>query len=212
MNEKKKINPSLIYAIVGITILIVAVIGSTYAYYTASVQNTTDIKGTSAGAGLDLKINKLSTSATGDLIPLTNTPESLTMAAKGYGNNTNNFDATKSCIDINGYSVCQVYEIIVTNKSTASVVLNGGVTTLSGVNTPNVDCAVMTSSVSVNDNTSCKSTTSFANNVTFNANEVKKYYLIVYINNLSSAQHDVGVFNGVVTFASDTGKLQAEFN
>lgn len=212
MIEKKKINPSLIYAIVGITILIVAVVGSTYAYYAASVKNTTDIKGTTAGAGLDLKIDKLSKNANQDLIPLDNDKETLTMAAKGYGNSSNTFDATKSCIDINRYSVCQVYEITVTNNSTASVSLNGGVTSLEGDNTPNVDCAVMESNISVTNNASCQSATSFANNVLFGPNEVKKYYMIVYINNKNTAQTDVGVFNGVVTFASDTGKLQAEFN
>ena len=210
MDNNKKINSSLIYSIIGVLILVLVIGGSTYAYYTASAKNDTAIKGTSAAAGL--KVNKLSPSAVNDLIPLTNTTESLTTAAKGYGNNGSTFDATKSCIDKNGYSVCQVYEIIVTNKSTASVVLSGGVTTLQGDNTPNVDCAVMASNISVINNASCKSSNSFANNVTFTGGETKTYYMIVYINNINEPQFDKGVFNGIVTFSSATGKLQAEFN
>ena len=212
MDNNKKINSSLIYAIIGVLMLVLVIGGSTYAYYTASTKNDTAIKGTSAAAGLELKVNKLSTSAVNDLIPLTNTTDSLTTAAKGYGNTGTTFDATKSCIDKNGYSVCQVYEIVVNNKSTASVVLSGGVTTLEGDNTPNVACAVMASNISVINNASCKSSNSFANNVTFTGGETKTYYMIVYINNINEPQFDKGVFNGIVTFSSATGKLQAEFN
>ena len=90
--------------------------------------------------------------------------------------------------------------------------MSGGVTTLEGDNTPNVDCAVMASNISVINNASCKSSNSFANNVTFTGGETKIYYMIVYINNINEPQFDKGVFNGIVTFSSATGKLQAEFN
>lgn len=199
------------FAIIGVAVLVVAIIGSTYAYYVASASNSNVIKGTAAGAGLSLSVTKESTSASGNLIPLTNTPAMLTTAAKGYGGG-NSFDATKSCIDKNGYSVCQIYKIIVKNDSTASVTLNGGITKLEGAGTPNINCAVMTSNVSVTDASTCRTATSLEANTTFTAGQSKTYYIIVYINNTNNAQTDNGAFNGTVTFTTNTGRLEATFS
>ena len=127
------------------------------------------------------------------------------MAALGYGNETTNFDATKSCIDINGYTVCQVYKLTLTNNGSAPVTVNGGVE-LSGANTPNIDCAKMASSTSVTDNTSCKGTNTLASNEVINGGASIDYYVIVYINNLDEPQTDKGVFNGTVTFTSTQGE------
>lgn len=210
MEEKGK-NKSLLFAIIGISALVIAVIGSTYAYYVASASNTTVIQGTAAGAGLGLSVTKQSTSANGNLIPLSNDATTLTTAVKGYGGGST-YDATKSCIDKNGYTVCQVYKIVVTNSSTAAVTLNGGITALSGTNTPNIACAVMSNATTVSNNTTCKTSTSLANGVKFTAGESKTYYIVVYINNLSSAQTDNGGFNGTVSFTTGTGKLEATFS
>lgn len=210
MEEKGK-NKSLLFAIIGISALVIAVIGSTYAYYVASASNTTVIQGTAAGAGLGLSVTKQSTSANGNLIPLSSDVTTLTTAVKGYGGGST-YDATKSCIDKNGYTVCQVYKIVVTNSSTAAVTLNGGITALSGTNTPNITCAVMSDATTVSSNTTCKTSTSLANGVKFAAGESKTYYIVVYINNLSSAQTDNGGFNGTVTFTTGTGKLEATFS
>lgn len=209
--EEKRNEKSFLFAIIGVAVLVVAIIGSTYAYYVASASNSTEIKGTAAGAGLSLSVKKLSTSASGNLIPLTNSAAMLTTAAKGYGGG-NTYDATKSCIDKNGYSVCQIYEIVVTNDSTAAVTLNGGITALSGAGVPNIACAVMTSTTSVSSNNSCKTSTSLENGATFNAKQSKTYHIIVYINNTSNEQTDSGGFNGTVTFTTGTGRLEATFS
>lgn len=79
--EKKKVNKSIIYMISGIIVLLLAIAGSAYAYYSASA--TGEIVGSAAGAGLELTIEKLSTSANGALIPLDNDVSTLTTAAKG---------------------------------------------------------------------------------------------------------------------------------
>ena len=209
--EEKRNDKSFLFAIIGVAVLVVAIIGSTYAYYVASASDSTTIKGTAAGAGLSLSVTKESTSASGNLIPLTNTPAMLTTAAKGYGGG-NSFDATKSCIDKNGYSVCQIYKIIVKNDSTAAVTLNGGITKLEGAGTPNITCAVMASNVSVTDAATCKTANSLEANTTFTAGQTKTYYIIVYINNTNNAQTDNGVFNGTVTFTTNTGRLEATFS
>ena len=207
--EKKKVNKSIIYMISGIIVLLLAIAGSAYAYYSASA--TGEIVGSAAGAGLELTIEKLSTSANDALIPLDNTVDMLSTAAKGYGNNGSTFDASKSCIDKNGYSVCQVYKITISNNSTVPVVLNGGVS-LTGTNTPNIECSKMDSSTSVTDNTSCIGGKTLANNYTLNAGSSNDYYVIVYIKNLDEEQEDIGDFNGVIIFTSTQGsKIYAKF-
>lgn len=208
--EKKKLH--LIYAILGVLVLIVLVVGSTYAFFIAQEEDNTGIKGgTASGANLDLKVKRISTNANDNLIPLDNDVNSLSTAAKGYNFSGNTYDATKSCIDKNGYSVCQVYEITITNNSSASVVLDGGVTYLYGEKTPNVACAVMDSNISVTSNVTCLSSTAIADSVKFEAGDVNTYYIIVYINNLHTEQYDTGDFIGTVSFQGVSGGVTADF-
>ena len=205
----KKIEKNKLYMVIGIIILILSIAGSAYAYYSASASAT--ISGTAGGGNLTLKVDKLSTSATKDLIPLDNTTDMLTKAAKGYGNNTNSYDNTKSCIDKNGYTVCQVYKITITNNSGVAIVLNGGVS-LRGDNTPNIECAVMNSSISVTNNSSCQGSSTLAKKYSLGVNSSKEYYILVYINNKEGIQTDSGNFTGIVTFTSSDGaELKARF-
>ena len=201
--NQTKMKKSTKYLLIGTLVLFLSILGASMAYYLARVQGS--LSGKAAGTGLNLTITPLSTSAIGDLIPLDNDPETLTMAALGYGNETTNFDATKSCIDINGYTVCQVYKLTLTNNGSAPVTVNGGVE-LTGANTPNIDCAKMNSSTSVTDNTSCKGDNTLASNEVINGNSSIDYYVMVYINNLDEAQTDKGIFNGTVTFTSTQGQ------
>lgn len=205
----KKIGKNKLYMVIGIIILILSIAGSAYAYYSASTSAT--ISGTAGGGNLILKVEKLSTGATKDLIPLDNTTDMLTKAAKGYGNNTNSYDNTKSCIDKNGYTVCQVYKITITNNSGVAIVLNGGVS-LRGDNTPNIECAVMNSSISVTNNSSCQGSSTLAKKYSLGVNSSKEYYILVYINNKEGIQTDSGNFTGIVTFTSSDGaELKARF-
>lgn len=205
----KKIEKNKLYMVIGIIILILSIAGSAYAYYSASASAT--ISGTAGGGNLTLKVDKLSTSATKNLIPLDNTTDMLTKAAKGYGNNTNSYDNTKSCIDKNGYTVCQVYKITITNNSGVAIVLNGGVS-LRGDNTPNIECAVMNSSISVTNNSSCQGSSTLAKKYSLGVNSSKEYYILVYINNKEGIQTDSGNFTGIVTFTSSDGaELKARF-
>lgn len=209
MKDKKTI---LIYSIVGVAILILLVSSATYAYFSAQTEDSSIQGGTASAADLKLVVEKISTSAKDKLIPLDNDTVSLTTAAKGYGFSGTTYDSTKSCIDKNGYSVCQVYKITVTNNGSATVALNGGVTYLEGENTPNIACAVMESNISVTNNATCLSSTALANDVKLSAGDEKVYYIIVYINNLHTEQYDVGKFNGTVTFSSASGNLTADFD
>ena len=212
--EQKKMNGPLIYAIVGVAVLIVAVAGSAYAYYAASA--TANLSGTAAGAGLSLTVNKVSTGASGNLIPIDADTTTLTNAAKGWTGSAigTSWNASYACKDKNGYSVCQIYEVKLTNSSSVAMNFNIGVTALSGTNTPNIDVVKMASNISVTSATSIKGSDSgIANNVAVSANGTSStYYIMVFIKKLTSAQTDNGAFSGTVTAISTTGnQVKANF-
>lgn len=207
MRENKK----LLFSIISVFLLVIVIIGGTYAYYNALVRSES-VNNNTAKADLSLTINKLSTGASSSLIPISESTNVLTAAAKGYGNSGSTFDSTKSCIDKNGHSVCQIYEVIVTNTGTVGLNINGGVTSLSGTNTPNISCTKMSSSVSVSSISSCTSSTSLANNTFLDANSSNTYYIMVYVKDTNVSQSDSGPFNGTITFTSANSRIEAVFN
>ena len=77
----KKIDNKKVYMIFGIVILIIAIAGSAYAYYSATASAT--ISGTAGGGNLTINVEKLSTSATGSLVPLDNDVTTLNKAILG---------------------------------------------------------------------------------------------------------------------------------
>ena len=209
MDNNPKMKKSTKYLLIGTLVLFLSVIGASVAYYLARVSG--NLSGRAAGTDLDLTITKLSTSANDDLIPLDNDLETLGQAILGYGN-TGSFNASKACIDINGYSVCQVYKVTVTNNGSVPLDITGGVQ-LVGANTPNIDCAVMNTDSTITSNNTCKGKDTLANNVTLTAGASEDYYVLVYINNLDEPQYDKGGFIGTVSFTSTQGKrVKARFN
>ena len=203
--DKKKI-----YMIAGILLLIISIAGSAYSYYSLVGVNEDSVYGTTNGsANMNLKVEKISSGATGSLIPVDNDTTTLTKAVIGEGNT--NFEDNKRCIDKNGYIACQIYKVTLTNKSSIALVVNGGVS-LKGDNTPNIECAIMNDINTVADNTSCRGTKTLANNYTIKANESKVYYIMVYVKNLNKVQTDTGEFTGTIFFNADNGdKLKANF-
>ena len=203
--DKKKV-----YMIAGILLLIISIAGSAYSYYSLVWVNENSVYGTASGsASMNLKVEKISTGATGSLIPVDNDTTTLTKAAVGEANT--NFEDNKRCIDKNGYAACQIYKVTLTNKSSIDLVVSGGVS-LKGDETPNIECAVMDNINTVTDNTSCKGNKTLANNYTIKANESKIYHIMVYIKNLNKVQTDIGEFTGTIFFSADNGdKLKANF-
>ena len=203
--DKKKI-----YMIAGILLLIISIAGSAYSYYSLVGVNDDSVYGTTSGsANMNLKVEKISSGATGSLIPVDNDTTTLTKAVIGEANT--NFEDNKRCIDKNGYAACQIYKVTLTNKSSIALVVSGGVS-LKGDNTPNIECAIMNDINTVADNTSCRGTKTLANNYTIKANESKVYYIMVYVKNLNKVQTDTGEFTGTIFFSADNGdKLKANF-
>ena len=125
-NGKSTTN-NIFYAVIGVATLMIAVIGATFAYYTATATNATTIKGNMATISFDLDVKKVTDqdNTRGGLIPMSNNmmEQALTKNAAASDKGI--------CVDDNGNAVCQVYKITVVNTSTASMFLDGYVT-LSG--------------------------------------------------------------------------------
>lgn len=217
--QKNDTNKSgLIYAIVGVAVLIVAVAGSAYAYYSATATDTSTVKGTAGGGAAPTLTVKKESNASGNLVPIDKTAETLTKGAKGWNTTSNavntSWNAAQSCTDKNGNTVCQVYSVTVKNNSNTSVIYDISLTALSGTNTKNLDAVKMASNISVTSVTSIKgvdkgicTTASVAGGGTSTA-----CYFMVFITNLNSAQTDSGAFTGTVTAVGSNGaEVKAQF-
>lgn len=217
--QKNDTNKSgLIYAIVGVAVLIVAVAGSAYAYYSATATDTSTVKGTAGGGAAPTLTVKKESNASGNLVPIDKTAETLTKGAKGWNKTSNavntSWNAAQSCTDKNGNTVCQVYSVTVKNNSNTSVIYDISLTDLHGTKAPNLDAVKMASNISVTSETSIKgvnkgicTTASVAGGGTSTA-----CYFMVFITNLNSAQTDSGAFTGTVTAVGSNGaEVKAQF-
>lgn len=131
MEENNRKGPGIFYAVVGVATLVVAIIGATFAFFSASASNGTDIQGTTAQAGgLNLKVTPLTGGVDGgktvNMIPLNinDTETKNEQFAQAI---------TNGCVDKNGNRVCQIYAIKVANKSnTAKIQVTGELSLKSG--------------------------------------------------------------------------------
>ena len=134
MEENNRKGTGVFYAVVGVATLVVAIIGATFAFFSASATNDSTITGGTAEAG-GVKLDVTPVTETGtNMIPLNlmdnTTPTNIATGAADQF--TDALGATKgaSCKDSNGNNVCQVYSIKVTNLSTTSTVQVRGTLTL----------------------------------------------------------------------------------
>ena len=209
----------IFYGVIGVATLIVAIIGATFAFFSASAELTADsdqITGETnqdiAGA-LTLDVKKVTSVQDGinhKLVPSDidgSDAASITSAAAA------------DCV-ADGYTGCHIYKITATstqNLATASV---------------NLDTLTVTASTKTNWKYALYTGTDVAaNNVledgTFNlaatydmhqaaamtANQNYVYYLIVYLANIEDAQNpdEYGTYNGTVSFTAAGGRVSATF-
>lgn len=200
-NERK--GQGTFYMIIAMLTLIVAIVGATFAYFSLQASDENTVKGNAAKVGLSLEVRKVSVDASGDLIPL---DETLLEKAIAGDSATEN----QMCVDKNGNTVCQVYEVKVTNEGTAATAVNGTLT-LSAETITNLKWQIMTDQdTPVMDSGQFKTTddTEIAKNDTIEANPGSKtYYIMIWIDEIESDQNDsdTGAFTGVVSFTSADG-------
>lgn len=203
LNKTERKGQGTFYMIIAMLTLIVAIVGATFAYFSLQASDENTVKGNAAKVGLSLEVRKVSVDASGDLIPL---DETLLEKAIAGDSATEN----QMCVDKNGNTVCQVYELKVTNEGTAATAVNGSLT-LTAETITNLKWQIMTDqSTPVTDSGQFKTTddTEIAKNDTIEANPGSKtYYVMIWIDETENKQNDsdVGSFTGIVSFTSADG-------
>lgn len=116
MEENNRKGPGVFYAVMGVATLVVAIIGATFAFFSATFEPEGTIGG-QTGAGIDVALTITEKTAIADnkLIPLDNETQMATALSK-------------NCIDSNNNSVCKVYEIALKNESATAVTAKGTLT------------------------------------------------------------------------------------
>lgn len=228
MEENNRKGPGIFYAVVGVATLVVAIIGATFAFFSAQAADSS-ISGTTASAGgINLVVTKV-TDTNSNLIPLNlRTGDT---AGKDTVDQFANAMAGK-CIDSNGNNVCQIYRIVVSNKSTTSTIQIRGTLTLTStatnmywrlINVTEGTGGVMTAGAKVDYSTDIKATVAGAvGNITVAGNSggtgtgvaskslgytstdnSATYYVVVWLEEMGTAQEtsDAGkTYDGVVAF------------
>ena len=125
MEENKK-GANTLYAVIGIATLVVAIIGATFAYFSATAKNA-EIQGTTAEAGgLTIEAKQITDNTNNNIIPLnlitnqTLKPESTDQ----FVDSEDQFEKamTNKCKDSLGNNICTVYKVVVANKSKTSTI------------------------------------------------------------------------------------------
>ena len=190
----------IFYGVIGVATLIVAIIGATFAYFTASATNNETIQGNAATVGLNLTVEKVSDGNAGLVPQKPGAP--LTSAMKGIDATANSGD--DSCIDANGNTVCQVYKITVENTGSAEAKLNGTLTLEKGTVTNLKWTTVQTwDSNPTPDET--KANDELATGITLSGSGKQEYYVVIWIEELDTPQEDTGTFTGSVSFNAADG-------
>lgn len=121
--------------VVSVATLIVAIIGATFAWFSASVgSGENDVNLTAYQFDAKLTVERVfptAENASKKIIPFV--PDKV--LNEGLENETNNMnyalnEATNRCVDSSGYLVCSLYKITVTNNGSDAIELDGTVTTM----------------------------------------------------------------------------------
>lgn len=121
--------------VVSVATLIVAIIGATFAWFSASVgSGENDVNLTAYQFDAKLTVERVfptAENASKKIIPFV--PDKV--LREGPENETNNMnyalnEATNKCVDSSGYLVCSLYKITVTNNGSDAIELDGSVTTM----------------------------------------------------------------------------------
>lgn len=121
--------------VVSVATLIVAIIGATFAWFSASVgSGENDVNLTAYQFDAELTVDRVfptAENASKKIIPFV--PDKVLREGQGDATNNMNYalnEATDKCVDSSGYLVCSLYKITVTNNGSDAIELDGSVTTM----------------------------------------------------------------------------------
>ena len=102
----------IFYGVIGVATLIVAIVGATFAFFAAGATNSSITGTTASAANVGLTVEKVTTAASGLLVPL----KAATLKQTAVDEN---------CVDANGNTACQIYKVTVTNDGDTALTVNG---------------------------------------------------------------------------------------
>ena len=190
----------IFYGVIGVATLIVAIIGATFAYFTASATNNETIQGNAATVGLNLTVEKVSNGDKGLVPQKPGAP--LTSAMKGVDATANSGD--DSCVDENGNTVCQVYKITVQNTGSAEAKLKGTLDLTKG-EIANLKWTTVQNWDSKPTPDETKEGNDLVNDLTLSGEDTQEYYVVIWIEEQDAPQEDTGSFTGSVSFNAADG-------
>lgn len=227
MNEEEnRKGPGVFYAVVGVATLVVAIIGATFAYFSASVtpdENSTPITGDTSDIGastITLTVNKvnLGGTASGDLVP------AVISTADTTGINA----ATAKKCEEGGYTGCHVYEITAQSEnaiSSADLLLNLSTNATTGTNWKYVvyQGTAATAATGITTPTAAMPAVNvdILSTPGLTAATPVTYYLMVYLENINSVQNDgvtenttseTGRYTGTVTLQAAGNQVKANLS
>ena len=226
MNEEEnRKGPGVFYAVVGVATLVVAIIGATFAYFSASVSpdaNSDAITGGTndvGGTALSLTVNKvdLGGTATSDLLV-----PAIISTADTTGINA----ATAKKCEEGGYTGCHVYEITATSTQTvaaADLLLTLSTDATTGTNWKYVVYqGTATAATGITTNTAAfpASSVDILSTPGLTAATPATYYLMIYLENTNSVQNDAtttatdqtGTYTGSVTLQAAGNQVRADLS
>lgn len=120
MEENKK-GTNTLYAVLGVATLVVAIIGATFAYFSASQTNSEITGSTAEAGGLVITATQLTANTHENIIPLNLIPN----GEGGFNeSDVDQFDNAmeNKCVDDLGNNICAVYKVVVSNLSKTSTI------------------------------------------------------------------------------------------
>ena len=206
--EKKNV---VFLTVLAVATLLTAVVGTTFAYFTATVSGSQAVNATSYQFSMALTVSKIAPTGTvKDLIPL---------AVADIDDALAGATGKSACVDKDDYSACLIYTLAFTNSGSASVTLNGEMAVTS--NFANLYYRVADTQAGLETATSHQitgsSVTDDLTNVTVSTSG-QTLYLMLYVQDTGGDQPlDQGKeFTGTLTFSDATGgsnaRLQATFS
>lgn len=229
MNENNN-GRGLFYGVIGVATLIVAIIGATFAYFTVNATVTGNANVTGNVAEIDSErvaavVTKM-TATEGKLVPLGSAiiaPGEGTIGATDQRSDA--LTAADMCFDTKGNKVCDVYKIVLTNSSEASINLEGTLTITPDQvkNSQNfkwsfykdTNDAAFAANTLASATVNPVSTTTLETNHTLAPNDGKvTYYVMVWLNDTGAPQNEdqAASYTGAVQFTTASNAvIRAEF-
>lgn len=135
--ENKK-GSGVFLGVVSVATLIVAIIGATFAYFSATVTSDDRVEAEAYEFNASMTITPIYPEVSHNgLIPLDPDAKVLNADGETESDKTNLLyaltEATNKCVDDNGYQVCALYQVTINNSSTQAINLSGKLITESNV-------------------------------------------------------------------------------